>query len=145
VAPRCSTVTYWLIDPSSPAPKQITNNAVACARGLYNVEARPACSASAPVDLPVTLQLSDGNRREVRARADAAAPYLLWASKDAAAARSLPNGAYYVTSTINGEAVRFTQACPRRRRPACAPGKGGGKSGGGGKGMMMCRSRKGMP
>jgi hypothetical protein len=138
--PRCSSVTYWLRGGSGAAAQRIANNAVACARGLYNIEARPACSRSAAVDLPVSIQLLDGNRREVRARADETSPYLLWDAQAPAAARALPNGVYSLASSINGDAIRFTQACPRRR-PPCAPGKGGG----GGKGMMMkCASRRGM-
>jgi hypothetical protein len=92
------------------------------------------------VDMPVSIQLLDGNRREVRARADATSPFLLWDAQAAAPPRALPNGVYYLTSSIGGNPVRFAQACPRprRRRPPCAPGKGG-------MGMMMCPSRRGMP
>jgi hypothetical protein len=77
---------------SGTTPRQLRNNAVACARGLYNIEARPACSSSAAVDVPVIIGLSDGNRREVRTRADAAAPHQLWDADSATAARALPAG-----------------------------------------------------
>jgi hypothetical protein len=114
VVPRCRAVTYWLIRGSGLAPRQIRNNAAICARGLYNVEARPKCSRASTVALPVVIKLSNRNRRNVRTRADATAPYLLW-GRQPAAARTLPNGVYYLTSSINGGAVRFTQSCPHRR------------------------------
>jgi hypothetical protein len=132
VVPRCSSVAYWLTDGTSSAPRRLTNNAVVCARGLYNIEARPACAPPAAVDLPVAIQLLDSNRRAVHDRADGTAPYQLWGNRVSEAARRLPNGVYYLKSTINSKPVRFTQACPR----SCA--------GGGAKGMMMmtmCPSR----
>jgi hypothetical protein len=104
-----------------------------CAKGLYNIEARPVCrSPAATVDLPVVIRLLNGNRREVRAKADSVAPFLLWgtAAEDPASARQLQDGLYYLASSINGgNPIRIKQACPRprpRRRRQCTPmgGKG---------------------
>jgi hypothetical protein len=102
------------------------NNAAVCTRGLYNIEARPACAPPAAVDLPVTIRLLDSNRRAVRTKMDPSAPFLLWDNDVVGAARSLPDGVYSLASSINAfDPIRFTQACPRRRNQ-CPP-----------KGMMM--------
>jgi hypothetical protein len=128
VVPRCSSVTYWLTNgsPSSAAPRQLTNNAVVCARGLYNIEARPTCPPPAMVNLPVEIQLLNGNRRPVRTDTDSVAPFLLWDSSDLATSRTLPNGAYYIASSIKGgDTIRILQSCPSPRRPRrrsqCSP------------------------
>jgi hypothetical protein len=115
-------VAYWLAD-GSAAPRQLANNAVVCARGLYNIEAKPGCPPPAAADLPVTIRLLDANRNTIRAKKDAAAPFLLWDSADAGAARALADGAYYLASSIDAFGpVGITQACPRRRpRPRRAP------------------------
>jgi hypothetical protein len=117
-------VAYWLTDGSSStaAPRQLANNAVVCARGLYNIEARPACPPPAAVDLPVTIRLLDANRSAIRTKTDAGAPFLLWDGADAGAGRALADGAYYVASSIDAfDPVRITQACTRRPRPRRAP------------------------
>jgi hypothetical protein len=133
VAPRCRSVAYWLTDGSSPsgAPRQLANDAVVCLKGLYNVEARPACAPPAAVDLPVTIRLLDANRSAIRTKTGVSAPFLLWDKADPGASRGLADGAYYLASSIDGfDPIRITQSCPRPRRPRrrsqCPP-----------KGMMM--------
>jgi hypothetical protein len=119
------------------APRQLTSNSVVCAKGLYNVEARPTCAPPAVVDLPVRIQILDGNRNVVRSRADSAAPYLLWGSKDPALSRRLPNGKYHLASSISGgDVITIWQACSRRRSQ-CPPTRKGGM------GMMAMRCPSG--
>jgi hypothetical protein len=117
-------VAYWLTD-GSAAPRQLANNAVVCAKGLYNIEAKPACPPPAAADVPVTIRLLDANRNTIRAKKDAAAPFLLWDGADAGAARALADGAYYLASSIDAfEPIRITQSCTRRPRPRPCPPKG---------------------
>jgi hypothetical protein len=116
-------------------------DAVVCARGLYNVEARSACAPPAAVDLPVTIRLLDANRIAIRTKTDSSAPFLLWDNADPGKSRGLADGVYYLASSINAfDPIRITQSCPRpRRRSQCSPE---GKAGAGKASMMMrCPSR----